>query len=394
MADSQRLYQERVQLYKDAARHRKTNRVVILANIWTWMTYDMGYKLSETLFDSKKMGQVVTKFQEKYQFDFFMDFGGRNPLAISGALGHTDYIINDETANLNIKDFSYVEPEDYAEISENYTKFLWTKFLPRKYQKLNEAGAKQKMLNAGAEFGKFVQHSTEIAQTMASDYGVPPAIFLGTPAFWNFFEILFNWLRGIKGLSLDLRQRPEALKSALDGVGVTDFFGMTLKEYRQSSQKGTDPSKGPDVSTYLLGHSILSKKQFEVFYWPYLKELFDYAEEYDKILHIFAESENSRFYDFFKEAPKDHVVIHLELDDMFKAKKEIGDKVCLCGGMPIDLLYNGTVQANIDYAKHLIDELAADGGFIFSQNKMVSYATDCKAENLKAVNDFIREYTI
>jgi hypothetical protein len=394
MKDAKLLYQERVQLYKDAAAHRKTSRVLNLANIWTWIVYDSGFKLSEALFDSKIMGQAVTRFQEKYQFDFFMDFGFRNPLAISGALGHTDYIIDDEAASLSIKDFSYVEPEDYDEICENYTKFLWTKFLPRKYRKLNEPGAKALMLNASGEFGKFAQYATDIVQTMATDYGVPPSLFTATPLFENFYEILFNWLRGIKGLSLDLRQRPDKLKAALDSVGMADLSGNTLKAFKQTSRKGTDQDRGPDVLTALLGHSILSKKQFEVFYWPYLKEVFDYAEEYDKIVHVFAESENSRFYDFFKEAPKNHVVIHLELDDMFKAKKEIGDTVCLCGGMPIDLLYNGTVQANIDYAKRLIDELAADGGFIFSQNKMVSYASDCKAENLKAVNDFVREYTL
>ncbi|MGD0153837.1 MAG: uroporphyrinogen decarboxylase family protein [Thermacetogeniaceae bacterium] len=394
MSDPASLMRERVQLYKDAARHRKTSRVLNLANMWTWIVYDSGYKLSEALFDSKIMGQAVTKFQEKYQFDFFMDFGFRNPLAISGALGHTDYIIDDEAGSLNISDFSYVEPDDYDEIIENYDKFLWTKFLPRKYKKLNGPGAKGMMINAAIEFGKFAQYATDIVQTMATDYGVPPSIFTATPFFINFYEILFNWLRGIKGISLDLRQRPDKLKAALDSVGVADLSGNTLKAFKQTSQKGTDQDRGPDVLTSLLGHSILSKKQFEVFYWPYLKEIFDYVQEYDKILHIFAESENSRFYDFFKEAPKGHVVIYLELDDMFKAKKEIGDTVCLCGGMPVDLLYRGTAQENIAYAKRLIDELAYDGGFIFSQNKMVSYGNDCKAENLKAVNDFIREYTL
>jgi uroporphyrinogen-III decarboxylase len=75
-------------------------------------------------------------------------------------------------------------------------------------------------------------------------------------------------------------------------------------------------------------------------------------------------------------------------------KKEIGDTVCLCGGMPSDLLARGTKKECIDYAKRLIDELASDGGFIFSQDKMISYPNDCSAENLKAVNEFVQEYRI
>ncbi len=188
---------------------------------------------------------------------------------------------------------------------------------------------------------------------------------------------------------------PDKLKAVCDAVGTVSLGpGPSFAVFKETAQTGTDMSRGPDLFMVFLGHAILSKKQFEVFYWPYLKEVFDFVQEYDKILHIFAESENSRLYEFFKEAPKDHVVIHLELDDMFKAKKEIGDTVCLCGGMPVDLLYHGTKQENIAYAKRLIDELAADGGFMFSQNKMVSYPNDCKAENLKAVSDFVREYTI
>lgn len=40
--------------------------------------------------------------------------------------------------------------------------------------------------------------------------------------------------------------------------------------------------------------------------------------------------------------------------------------------------------------KKLIDELG--NGFIFSQNKMVSFRNDCTRENLLAVNEFIRNY--
>ena len=125
-----------------------------------------------------------------------------------------------------------------------------------------------------------------------------------------------------------------------------------------------------------------------------LKEIFDFVEKYDKIVHIFNECENSRLYDIYKQAPKGHVVVHFENDDLFKAKKEIGDTVCLCGGMPTDLLARGTKKECIDYAKRLIDELASDGGFIFSQDKMISYPNDCSAENLIAVNEFVREYRI
>lgn len=61
MTDATNLFNERVQLYKDAARHKKTSRVLNLANIWTWKICDSGYKLSEALFDYNKMEDIVCK---------------------------------------------------------------------------------------------------------------------------------------------------------------------------------------------------------------------------------------------------------------------------------------------------------------------------------------------
>lgn len=131
MTDATNLFNERVQLYKDAARHKKTSRVLNLANIWTWKICDSGYKLSEALFDYNKMEDIVCKFHEKYQFDFYMDYGLRNPLRIPDVLGFTDYIIDDDTCSLTYAtDINYMTEEDYDLIIENFDKYLWTRCTP------------------------------------------------------------------------------------------------------------------------------------------------------------------------------------------------------------------------------------------------------------------------
>ena len=58
--------------------------------------------------------------------------------------------------------------------------------------------------------------------------------------------------------------------------------------------------------------------------------------------------------------------------------------------MKVELLGNGTPQECVDYAKKLIDELG--DGYIFSENKMLSFKNDCKRENLLAVREFVRDY--
>ena len=54
----------------------------------------------------------------------------------------------------------------------------------------------------------------------------------------------------------------------------------------------------------MLGHSILSQKQFEKFYLPGLMKQIDFAEAYDKAVFLFVEGENSRFYDIFSKPPE------------------------------------------------------------------------------------------
>lgn len=84
-------------------------------------------------------------------------------------------------------------------------------------------------------------------------------------------------------------------------------------------------------------------------------------------------------------------MLHLEQDDIFEARKHMPN-IALCGGMTKAALYDGTKEQCIDLAKKLIDELGKDGGYMMSQNKMISFKNDAKAENLKAVCDFVNEY--
>lgn len=383
--------EERAEAYKNAAKHIKSDRVLNLASIWTpVIVQDSGFKMSEAMFDYDKLEQAVYKFHDKYQFDFYMDFCNRNPLRISSALGNTDYIIDDENGALGYAtDINYMQPEDYDMILENYDEFIWTKYLNKRYQKLNSGDAIKMMSDAAKEVIAFNHYAVKINTEMAKR-DVPPALLMGIPGYFNFYEILYLSLRGLRGLSVDMRRIPDKVKKLCD----TMKNGNGFNQYMATAKKGTNPLSGADFAFYLLGHNILSKKQFEEFYWPSLKEVFDFAEKYDKIVHLFVESENSRFYEFFAQAPKGHVVAHFENDNLFEAKKQIGDKICFCGGMPVDLLARGTKKECVDYAKHLIDELAADGGFIFSQNKMVAYPSDYNPENLLAVNEFVREYRI
>lgn len=390
--DMSTLRQERIQLFKDAIQQKKKpERVPYFGNLFSWKIQDAGYKLSEALYDYDIMQKVLDHTFETYPIDCCYETGWRNPIQVTESLGNDEYVIDNDTNSISLHDQCFMSTDEYDELILNPKKFLWEKVLPRKYKLLqseNNSNAFKNTLGKYAEFGRFMGSSSE---RMREIYGLPSFFDPNSAfdAFGNGYEFLFNFLRGIKGLSTDIRRDPSRVMAAVEAINET--FAIPRIQRAANQLKGTNTDFCVDMNPVLLGHSILSPKQFEKFYWPHLKRIADYAVENDKLVYYFVESECERFWDFFQDLPKGHFAIHVELDDIFALKKKLPN-ICVAGGMKTDLLASGTPEQCVGYAKKLLDELGSDGGFIFSENKMISFKRDCKAENLKAVSEFVRAY--
>ena len=157
--------------------------------------------------------------------------------------------------------------------------------------------------------------------------------------------------------------------------------------------KGVNEKYCFDASLMMLAHNILNPKQFERFYWPSLKKLLDAYAGKGMSVRIFTEGSILRYADYFKDYPKGILSFHLEQDDPFEFREKLPN-VAIIGGMTTDLLSKGSVTDCLAYAKRLCDELGSEGGYIFSENKMLSFRGDAKAENLAAVCRFVRDYRI
>jgi uroporphyrinogen-III decarboxylase len=92
--------------------------------------------------------------------------------------------------------------------------------------------------------------------------------------------------------------------------------------------------------------------------------------------------------------PKGFAIGLVEGDNIFDAKKKIGDNVTLAGGMPLELMKLSTKEKCIDAAKRIIDECAPGGGYIFATSRALLSKGDVNVENLKAVNEFVHEYGV
>lgn len=379
--------QERIDVFKNTVRHQNKDRILHVSNHFAYMVHDAGLKISEASRDYSMRLKMLEEFQNRYNYDVYHDIWTRNPMLVSDALGSGLYKIDDKANGVNCEDFSFMSPEDYPLFRDDYEKFVWTVMMKNKFVNINDNNYKKRFkdgMKAYDDYNKFVAEALEMMDEKFGTLNILPLAFsLST------YDVIFNNMRGIKGMSTDLRRYKSVLKDVTD---THKMFG--LEAFAKAHGIGSRKDEGADIYFPMLGQCILSTKQFEEFVWPSLKQMYEYVVKYDKIVYIFAESENSRFYEFFQEAPKGHFVIHCELDDPVEVSKKLGNNMCVVGTVPTSILGFGTPKECSDYTKKLINDIGRNGAFMLSENKMMTSPIDAKRENLLAVSEAVHNYKL
>ncbi len=390
MTDVKSLEQSRIQIIRDAAGMKKRpDRIPNISFFVTWKILDAGYKLTEAMSDYDMMEKAVRQHQEKYQFDMHFDLGTRNAYRVAQAMDSPTYIVDDEAECISVEDIHVCELEEARELAENYQKFLWEKGMKAKFSWWGKEADLGKIQKAYDEMFDFISYSARIKKIMNQEYGVPNNIAPNPYAAIS-MENIMGFLFGMRGTAMLMRRDKGALHAVIDAMNEL-FFTPQLEALKKLPE-GPNMNYCFDYLMAMLVHNFLNPKQWEEFYWPYLKQVLDVLTEKKYNVAIFAEGNILRFKDYLKDYPKGTITILPENDDVFEMRRELPN-VAIMGGMPNSLLGRGTKKECLDLAKRLIDELGADGGFMMSQNKMGSFRGDANPENLKAVTDFVLHYT-
>ncbi|MBO4382955.1 MAG: hypothetical protein J5847_02550 [Clostridia bacterium] len=367
----------------------RPERIPILCNAWNWKYLDAGFTLSEALYSNKNIRKALMHYAKTYPTDVVFELGTRNPFSFTQYLGSDKhYIINDEIGGMNIVDESFLEPDEYDELINDPMTFIWEKFLPRKCKNLQTPANGKAYIEGMDAFIKYLLNYVANQNIYKYVYGIPTLYDMDCPFYMmNGPDIMMDFMRGIKGLSRDMRRMPDKVKAACDALD--SIYEPDMDAYQ--GPHGHNRDCAFDGAMVYIAHTIMNPKQFEMYYWPGLQKAAEFAEKWDKTVLLFVEGDSERLYPFFKQLPKGHFALLAETNDVFKMRKELPN-ICVAGGMPATMLGGADVKTCVDYAKRLCEELGSDGGYIFSSDKMLSYPTDCKRENWKAVCDFVASY--
>jgi uroporphyrinogen-III decarboxylase len=205
------------------------------------------------------------------------------------------------------------------------------------------------------------------------------------------FDGISDTLRGTRGAALDMYRQPEVVKEtcekfvrilldiavpAAETTGVPIVF-IPLHKGTASSPDGTG--------------GLMSLEQFEEFYWPTLKKVMLEVIDNGLVPNLLIEGDYTSRLEIIKDVPKGKCIYHFERVDLHKAKKILGDRVCIRGSVPLGLMATGTPQQVKEYCKELIDILGEGGGFIMDAS---CASEDAKPENMKAMMEFTKEYGV
>jgi hypothetical protein len=186
----------------------------------------------------------------------------------------------------------------------------------------------------------------------------------------------FCGARSMREFVKDLFRRPDKVQEAMDVV-IPDL----VEQARQLA-------RGLKVHAMWVGgwraaSEFLSRPLWERFVFPYYKKIVEAVVEEGVIPVLHWDSNWTRDLEYLLDFPKARCVFSPDgATDIFKAKKVLGDHMCIMGDVPSEMLALATPDRVTEYCKRLIGEIGP-AGFILAQG--CDIPPNAKPENVRAL---------
>ena len=189
------------------------------------------------------------------------------------------------------------------------------------------------------------------------------------------FELLCG-SRSLVAFSFDLLEIPDKVEAVMDTV-IPHLAGHTIER-----------AKKLDYPVVWIGGwrsapCMLSPVMWNRFVWPYFRRLVNEVTDAGLIALLHLDSNWTRELERFRELPKGQCIMALDSEtDILKAKKVLGDHMCIMGDVPASMLYLESPETVYAYCTKLIRELGPRG-FILQSG--CDIPANAKLENVQAM---------
>lgn len=414
----EQLFAERAQRITDAAAMRQPDRVPVMLPA-SYLLAQFGGITKQELHEDFEKSQAALEGAALY-FKPDLIFGPIGGPDMIKYLGDTSWKYPGHGVGVN-EAFQYVEGEylkadEYDDFLTDPGDFALRTYLPRVFTKLG--GLKQFRHLALANFGGLGmnlavlqspemlealdalkaaalaqiaggQNAMQSMQRMAA-LGFPPPVFFSGVFEAAAFDAMSDTLRGMKGVMLDIRKRPEQLLAAIEKMRV-----IQTRDGIESANALASVIPGTIYVGSMLhrgSDGFMSLKQFETFYWPSLKQMWlDFIAAGHGVFAFYEGVWNERLH-YLADLPRAKTVGWFQASDIFKVKEVVGDTMCIVGGMPNSMLANGTVDEIRAWTKKVCETVGKGGGFVMAPG--VGEMEGSKPELVRAWVDAVHEYGV
>ncbi|MBN1395362.1 MAG: hypothetical protein JW959_10090 [Pirellulales bacterium] len=396
MPDMEQLYQQRLARYVTAMRNEKPDRVPLRPFVAEFTAKYAGYTDQEVSQDYQKAFAAARKCAADFDWDAVV---GNMVYVWSGltqAIGLKYYAVPGVEIPPDTgfqyrepaEDNAWMKPDEYDLLISDPTGYLFNVWLPRVAEDVVPIGqpssfrSNLSFLKGGMSMLGYFGSFGEQAARLRNESGTVSAIsgILKAP-----LDILADKLRGYKGMCSDLFRQPKKVEAACEAL-APHLLHVALG--------GADPDKNVPITVWLHRGCppFLSHAQFEKFFWPTMKWIIEELWERGHQTLWYAEGEWNPVLKWIAELPEQSIVYHVDKGDILEVHRAVGEKFCLSGGIPNDVLAFGTPEEVRECCKRVIDGVARDGGYIMDAGAIMQ--DDAKVENLRAMTDFTHQYGV
>jgi hypothetical protein len=407
VAINQQLYQQREERFNDIVALRKPDRVPVMPLVMTYFpTRRMGMTDRNGGYDNS--GRYDSCRQAV--LDFGWDWAVPNALISSEvfeAVGALQVVWPGgglpDNVPFQFVEKQYMAEEEYDEFLEHPDHFVVTKLFPRIAGNLSGFGVPlpplfwfcgSHLLAAGGSI--LAQH--EVRNALASLLRLADAAAandaalgahvrdmagLGYPYGWigitvPAFDVVSDFMRGLKGSSLDIYRQPDKLLQA-----IAMFEPMTIELALQAARVTGIPRVF--IPMHRGADNFMRDEDFRKFYWPGFKRLIDALVDAGITpMPLFEGGYSSRL-GYLAQLPPGKVAAHFDFVDRRKFKEVCGDVMCFWGNVPSSILCTGTPQQVTEEVKRLIDLFGDSGTLMLDGN--VGIPDEARPENVYALRE-------
>lgn len=389
-------YRQRLERYVTAMRNEKPDMVPIRPFVAEFTAKYAGYTNQEVTHDFNLAFAAARKCAADFDWDAVVGNMVYVWTGLTQAQGTRYYAIPGIDLGPDVG-FQYLEPseeeafmkeDEYDELIDDPTAFLYNKWLPRVSTEIRPAGEPTSYRNnlalvkgAMAMWNYFIAFGGQAA-ALESESGTPCAI---AGIFKAPFDIIADKLRGYIGLTMDMVTQPDKVLQACEAL-MPHLYNTALTS--------ADPNGQLPIGYWMHRGCIpfVSKGNFESHYWPTVRPITEELWKHGHQTLYYAEGDWGHHLEHFRDLPDSSIVYHVDRGDIFKTHKVLGDKFCISGGVPNALLSFGKPDAVRAHCKKVIEEVAPDGGYIMDANAIMQ--DDTSIENIRVMTEATREYGV